>query len=286
MDRASAINNMKNMKIVNKKSQSGMALMFFLVISIIILSVGLTIAEVTTQDTRDAKLGEDESRARAAAEAGIEAALGQGNEETVDIGALFENAGVSGDAQFSLESAPEFTTPLISKDAQYTFYLTGYEPAANEVLPGEFSNDLVVNKIQPVVSDCTGAQAFAVEMTLIDADRASPTQGIVQRYIYEQDGCNIVEGEIDELHFGDAMPLSGITPGPHILIARVIAPNNSFDGAKLQFVNLGGEDLPPQGRVITSTASVGDVKDKSVTKKVKLFQSHPQFPAEFFVTSL
>jgi len=59
-----------------------------------------------------------------------------------------------------------------------------------------------------------------------------------------------------------------------VLIARVL-----FYGTKIGLQSSG--DLSPQGRSLNA-----ETKAKSgVVKKVKLFQSYPQLPSEFFVTS-
>jgi hypothetical protein len=268
--------------IFNFKGQSGQALMIAILFATILFTIGLSITDLTTKDAKVSKLEEDESRARAAAEAGIEAAVGQGSNDDIDIGALFEGSGLSGDAVFSTDTSPEFTTPLISKDAQYTFYLKGYDVDNKQIITGSFDDDISVERVGPTGDYCSGAQAFAVELTLIDATPV--TGGIVDRYIIDE--CDLIESDTDQFDFGDSLPTSSVTPDPHIVIARVIAPNNAFDGAQLKFVNEGDNDFPTQGRTITSTASVGASENQNVTKKVRLFQSHPQYPAEFFVTSM
>lgn len=273
------------MTLNNKESQSGVALLVVILFAVILLTVGLSITNITTQDSKVSKLEEDESKARAAAEAGIEAAVGQGNDQDVDIGQLFENANLSGNAVFSTEAAPEFTTPLISKDAQYTFYLKGYDTAANAILTGSFDDDITIERVMPSDPNyCDGAQAFALEITAIDATPL--TGGIVERYVIDE--CDLIESDTNQYTFSDndAFPTASLSPDPHLLIARAIAPSNAFDGAKIKFVNENGNNFPAQGRTITSTASVGDDAEQNVTKKVRLFQSFPQIPAEFFVTSM
>jgi hypothetical protein len=94
----------------------------------------------------------------------------------------------------------------------------------------------------------------------------------------------LLEATTDEYDFAATIPSADISPDPSVMIARIIAPNNNFDGAKLEIVN-GTVDAewPAQGKTITSTASFGE---SQVTKKVQLFQSFPQLPAEFFVTQM
>ena len=264
-------------------SQSGQILMIAILFATIIFTIGLSITNLTTKDTKGTKLQEDASRARAAAEAGIEAALGQGSNDSVDIGSLLSGAGLSGQATVTTEATAQFTTPLISKDAQYTFYITGYDSSTQTVTTGSFDDDMAIQRISPASAQyCSSEQKFALELTFIDA--TASTGGIVGRYVIDE--CDLIDGTTDEYDFGATIPTSSITPDPHILIARVIAPSGSFDGAKIRIDNSGGNQFPAQGKVVTSTASVGTTVDQNVTKKVKLFQSYPQLPAEFFVTSM
>ena len=271
------------MLIHKKKAQSGHALMIAILVATVLFTAGISITSFTTQDSKIAALEENESIARAAAEAGLEAAIGQTTDDDVNIGELLEGSGLSGDAVFSTEAAAQFTTPLISKDGQYTFYLLGYDSDTNQILTGAFGDDIRINRIQPSASDyCSGTQAFAVELTFIDA--TAGTGSIVQRYLIDE--CDLINGTTDEYDFADNIPSSSISPDPHIVIARIIAPSNSFDGAKIEFDNVASNNFPAQGRTVTSTASVGETSNENVTKKIRLFQSHPQFPAEFFVTSM
>lgn len=263
-------------------SQSGQVLMIAILFATVIFTIGLSITNLTSKDTKGTKLQEDASRARAAAEAGIEAALGQGSNNSVDIGTLLPGSGLSGQAVVTTEPSAQFTTPLISKDAQYTFYITGYNPDTQSVITGSFDADIAVQRLTPSSAQyCSSTQAFAVELTFIDATPS--TGGIIQRYLIDE--CDLVDGTTDEYDFGGTIPTSAMSPDPHILIARIIAPSSSFNGAKLRIDNLSASDFPAQGKIVTSTASVGQTSDQNVTKKVKLFQSYPQLPAEFFVTS-
>jgi len=54
-----------------------------------------------------------------------------------------------------------------------------------------------------------------------------------------------------------------------------------FASTRIGIERVGGGNLPVQGKYITSEAKT----PSGVSKKVQLFQSYPQIPAEFFVTS-
>jgi len=254
-------------------SQSGQALLIAILIASVLLTIGLSLTNTTIQETKIAKLQEDSSRARAAAEAGIDYVLDKDPAGEIQLENILPvNDDITGTAQIINETSPSFTTPLMSKDAQYTIYLTGYNATTHKVVAGSFTDGITVTSSL----DCA-ANAFAVELTFINT-----TNGIVTRRLVD-DGCDVIDGEANELDikFGDIIDTSTFRYGPQVLIARVLTANSNFGGVKLSLTRTSGQDWPSQGRSIISTATTGG----NVTKKIKLFQSYPQFPADFFVTT-
>lgn len=258
--------------------QSGQVLLIAILLSTVLLTVGLSLLDLTGKDTRITKIQEDTAKAQAGAEAGIEAALNDPSAQQMDIASILNNEDYSGNVTVQELTQHSFTTPLISKDGQYTFYLTGYDSVAKTITSTAMTDNLIINRISPSDSGyCSGDQAFALELTFL-----STTDGVVKRYLIDE--CNLLEGTTDQYNFAATIPSGDITPDPSIMIARVIAPSNNFDGAKLEIVNATADaQWPAQGKTVTSTASFGE---SQITKKVQLFQSFPQFPAEFFVTQM
>ncbi|OGK59382.1 hypothetical protein A3I56_02695 [Candidatus Roizmanbacteria bacterium RIFCSPLOWO2_02_FULL_43_10] len=259
------------------KNQAGQVLLIVILLSTVLLTVGLSLIDITALDNKVTKIQEDASKARAAAEAGIEAALNDVSAESIDIGQILADSTISGTTTIELIEENAFTTPIISKDGQFTFYLTGYNPQTKTITAGTVDDDMTIERVLPTSAGyCSGDQAFAVEVTFISA-----STGVVGRYMIDE--CPLIEGSTDEYAFGAIIPTSSISPEPNVMIMRVIAPSNDFDGARLRITNsTEGAQWPAQGRTIIATAQAGASK---VTKKIKLFQSFPQFPAEFFVTS-
>ncbi len=266
-----------------QNTQSGQALLIAILISSVLLTIGLSLTQITNQETKIAKLQEDSSRARAAAEAGIDYILDQEPEGIVQLADILPgNEDITGTAQITEETSPTFTTPIISKDVQYTFYLTGYDATTHQVIPGNFADNISINKVLPTDSGSCSTNAFAVEVTFINM-----TEGIVARRLIDEE-CDIISGEANEqdinftnLDPSDVIQTSSFSDDPHVMIVRIVAPSANFEGAKLSVERGSGQDWPSQGRYIVSEAITGG----NVIKKIKLFQSHPQFPTEFFVTS-
>ena len=113
---------------------------------------------------------------------------------------------------------------------------------------------------------------------------------LIQRYV--------VNPESDPSLIGGVGTLTGVAPGGNcpsevtfsnqftldtgannlLLLIRVLSSSPTQTRVGLY---ADGGNLPLQGRTITSEAK----SPTGVTKKVQLFQSFPQIPAEFFVTS-
>lgn len=263
----------------NKKTaQSGQALLIAILISSVLLTIGLSLTRITNQETKIAKLQEDSSRARAAAEAGIDYLLDQEPVGQVKLeNILPQNDDITGTAEIKTDTSTSFTTPLLSKDSQYTFYLTGYNATTHQVIADKFLDNIIINKTSPEDSSSCGANAFAVEITFINT-----ANGIVTRRLIDRE-CDIIAGEANEadINFGDAIQTSGFSSHPHVMILRILAASNNFEGTKLRIEREGGESWAAQGRTFVSEAATGG----KVIKKIQLFQSHPQFPVEFFVTT-
>lgn len=269
---ANKLNNM-----TRNTSQSGQALLIAILIASVLLTIGLSLTNTTIQETKIAKLQEDSSRARAAAEAGIEYVLDKEPQEQIQLeNILPENDDITGTAEIITESSPSFTTPLLAKDAQYTMYLTGYNTQTHKVVNGSFSDTITINRVSPVSDDC-GTNSFAVELTFINVE-----EGIVTRRVIDKE-CNVINGETHEqdLKFGDSLDTNLFSASPQVMVVRIIAADSNFAGAKINFTRQSGQDWPAQGRSVISEATTGG----NVTKKIKLFQSYPQFPTEFFVTT-
>ncbi len=256
-------------KIVKMKNQSGQILLITIMLVATLLTVVLAVTFKSTTETQLTKIDEESQKALAAAEAGIEAALQQNVGGSVNIASLpnMSGTGFTGDATVGTLTANTFTSPLLQKDQQYTFYLSNY--------PG-FGSPLTANIDVYFMTEGT---CPVLELTLI-----STTNVLTRRLA---DPCNQISkpGEdlvsdsgtyaIDGYNFNyrsDPIAVSGHA----VMIARTL-----FAPTRIAVERIGGGNLPIQGKYVTSEAK----SPSGVSKKVRLFQSFPQIPAEFFVTS-
>ncbi|MCX6732817.1 MAG: pilus assembly PilX N-terminal domain-containing protein [Candidatus Roizmanbacteria bacterium] len=261
------------MKTHNRKGQ---VLLIAVMLLATVITVVMTIAFNATTETQVARLEVDSQKALAAAEAGIDAVIKQSiNTSTpVDIGLLgqFNEQKISGSAKMVGNATPYFVTPLVQKDGQYTLYLSDYPGYANP-WNGSFNIYLVSES----------GQCPSIEVTIIKKDYSQ------DRYVYNN-SCLIPEiiKNASTLTTQVSTTIDGVvfqykTSNPITVTNGVVAFVKVLGGiTKLGFQSTDvAVSLPLQGRKAQSEART----ESGVVKRVELFQSFPQFPANFFTTS-
>jgi hypothetical protein len=252
------------------KQTEGQVLLLSLMLIATVLTVFLSVSFKSTTETQITKLEEENQKALAAAEAGIEAALKQGT--ITNIGALSADLnGYSGVATCDTSyNKTYFISPLLQKDKQYTFYFADYNASSNS-----FSNYWSGNL---TVYFMSGSDPVALELTTIG------NSGTITHYLLDPDNlipANSGKTPVTSYNYyslnGVAFSRKSISislSNTKLVIARVFSSSTKIglDG--------GGTILKSQGKTCTSTAT-----STTSTKKVILFQSYPQIPADFFVTS-
>lgn len=257
------------------RKRKGQVLLIAVMLLATVITVVMTIAFNATTETQVARLEVDSQKALAAAEAGIDAVIKQSiNTSTpVDIGALgqFSDQKISGNAKLVGVSKPYFITPLLQKDEQYTLYLSDYPGYANP-WNGSFTIYLVSEN----------TQCPSIEVTVINSDYSQ------DRYAYNT--CS-TPGIINNV---TSLTTQATTTVDSVSFQYKISTPITISNGLIAFVKvLGGRTklgfqssdvavpFPIQGKTVQSEART----ESGVVKKVELFQSFPQFPSNFFMTS-
>lgn len=273
---------------VKKKlsNQSGQVLLMIILISSVLLTVGLSMSQIGVNETKISKLEEESKKAFQAAEAGIEKTIEELKDNpdytgiprnSIDL----NNVGVS--TEVTTATGTEFKTPVIKKDDQYTFYLASYD-AKNNIWGTSYTGNLTfyLNSNQRACPASGHQGVPAIELTYIYGTGNSYS---TKKYMIAPcggfSGTNVlqtVDGSytLNSSTFKHKTNATLATPAnAKIVVARVLYADTII-GFK------GSADLVEQGKFITSTATSAS---NNVSKKVELFQSLPQIPADFFVTS-
>ncbi len=267
-----------------KEAQQGQILLITVMLLATALTVVLTTAFTGTTDTKITKLEADQQKALAAAEAGVEAALKQGVDQ--NIAGLGLGSGITGLAKVTSTGADQtFVTPTTIGEItgestdEYTYYVADYN-SADGSFANSWNHSLKIHYGLGDGIDCNSD--VALDITVIYQS------GAVKKLVAVDsppDNYDIAAGSSGET-FGDpsttfACKTSNIDlalyPDAKVIIVRVLKQDT-----KLGFESTtSGTPLKAQGRLVTSEAKT----QTGASRKVQLFQTYPQIPAELFVTS-
>lgn len=247
-----------------RNHQRGQMLLILVMIMAVALTVVLTMTFTTRTDTQLTKLEEENQKALAAAEAGIEQSLKSGSA----IGNLatgnFATSLTSGSTTISSSATDTFTTPTLTSGEAYTAYLGTYTAGTPPSISASTATNIVV---------CYGA-GTALDIALV---KNSAPQ--VKHYVADAEGMITGSGDLSETSCSDAsfphavtVPAADVGVDSKFLVVRAIGASTKLSISK--------SGLPTQGRTVSSQVTT----KTHVTKKVHLFQSYPQIPAEFFFT--
>lgn len=234
-----------------------------------VIVVSFTASFLSRTNTQTTKLQEENQKALAAAEAGIQAALKSNN--SVSISSISGLTNYTGSATLAASSAsPTFSTSAIQTSDQYTFYLTAYSPAT-KTFSGSSNN---TQDITICFGNKSSSTLPALEITVLKSD------GTMTRSIVDPSSriANATSGNAgctaNTETFTRSTTITGATIGinARVMIVRVLyTPSSLFFSSST--------NLPVQGTSVDSTATSSQT---GVTKKLRVFQSYPQIPAEMF----
>jgi len=232
------------------------------------MTIVLSVSFKSATDTQVTKLEEESQKALSAAESAIEVALK--NDSTATLGPNGSNelstvTGFEGTATIESLSSPTFTTPNVARDSAYTFYLGAYSPTTKTITSSNV----------PTITICFDSEA-ALDITLVKANS-------VKKYVVDPQSRINNSLAVVPCTMGSMVTISSTDINAGATDSKFIIVRVLYNTTKLLFSSVPSTPLPVQGRTITSQATSST--STGVSKKVILFQSYPQIPADFFVTS-
>lgn len=255
--------------------KKGQILLITVMILATVLTVVLSVSFKSVTETQVTRLEEENEKALAAAEAAIEAALQSDTGSVLlGIGNLSDFGNFSGGADVISVTSNNFTTPLLAKDSSYTFYLSNYDPVNHEFTTGSAS---IAENVDICFKSATPNPA--IEITLVrtngivkyPVDPNKGSAGRMSNTVYA--ASSICNGNSD-YNYSYTVPGAAIGTTSRFLVVKVL-----YQGTRLYFSRSSA--FPLQGKTVSSSA----VSNTGVSKKITLFQTYPQIPAEFFNTS-
>ena len=264
------------MKIKNRKGQ---VLLIIVMLVATVITVVMTIAFNSTTETQIARLETDSQKALAAADAGIDAVIKNSiNTTPFNIATIqqFSDQKITGSAQVLGVVKSNFITPLLQKDESYTLYLSDYTSS-----PPSFANPWSGDIYLYLVSE---SGCPSIEITVINNDFS------IQKYTYNTCPLNRIISNailasptsttIESISFAYKTGLISIVSG-RVAVIKVLGGRTKIGVQGYDVDGITAKTLPIQGKTVESEARTAS----GVVKKVQLFQSFPQIPSNFFMTS-
>lgn len=260
-----------------KKFDSGQALLIVVLVMVIGLTVGLSIASKSITSLRSSTDEANSQKALAAAEAGIEQAI-KSNASIAD-GSFTNNT--TYDTTVTRVLGTSFLlnagNPVLADDG-ISLWLSDYSADPNLIYQNRWSGDLTI----AWGYSADGCSNAALEVAIISGTKASP---VLTRYAF--DPCQ-VRSSVNRFTFvtSSSSTISGI----NFYYQRTINISSSFPGLLAKIIPLysnasmgvtGSTPLPSQGSTITSTGVSGGTQ-----RKVNVFQGYPEIPSEYFPYNL
>lgn len=259
------------------REEKGQALLIVVLVMVIALTVGLSIASRTITNLRTSTEEASSQKALSAAEAGVE--------QAIKSNTSIATQNLSNSTSYKTDVTSVLGTNFlmnggnpVQQDNGADLWLSDYSPDSSKIYLNPWSGRLTI--AWGISSDpCANP---AIEVIIMSGTKAFPTSS---RYTY--DGCS---SRASLNHFSTNVTSSKTTiNGKDLYFQNNVAINVSsgligriipvYQNGPIGII--GSVALPSQGSTITSTGTSGNTQ-----RKVNVFQGYPEIPAEFFQYSL
>lgn len=251
------------------KNQNGQVLLIIVLIMVVGLTVGLSLASRSIVNLRTTKEDVTSQQALSAAEAGIEQVAKTGI--SIANGAFSNNTNYN--ATITAVSGNSFLLAGgndILKDDSIDIWLSDYSTESAKLYQNQWSGDL--NIYWGKAND--GCSQAALEIIVISGDKSNP---ISKKYAFDPCASRANSNHFSSVGSGGIISNKNLPFGATLnvsngILARIIPVYSTT------VVGVAGSSaLPSQGSIITSVGTSG-----STTRKVTLFQGFPTLPSEYF----
>ena len=260
-------------------NQKGQALLIIVLVMVVALTVGLSVASRTIINLRNSSDQASSQQALSAAEAGIERAIVTSNTSNIQGGLPGNSsytttiASVSGTNPFLINGGN-----LVPKDDAVYVWLTPYSSNPQTQWINPWTGSFTV-----YWGDASGScNNAALEVAVINGPKGAPT---ITRYAIDPCAARTGNNNFTAATVSSPAFLVGgksLTYKTTISISSglLVRINPIYSNAYI--ATSGTSALPDQGTTITSTGT----SNSSTTRKVTVFQGYPEIPAELFPYSL
>lgn len=261
------------------RSQKGQALLIIVLVMVVALTVGLSLASRTIINIRNTREQASSQKALSAAEAGIErsiksqASIGQ---TTLSNNATYQTTvtQVLGTSRFLLNGGG-----TVSKNDATYVWVTSYSSNPDSLWQSPWSGDLSIYwGTSGQNCDVANNMPPAIEVSVISGSKDAP---VMTRYVYDPCQTRRASNNFRPPTSSTPVTVSGTTltyTATRTLANALLVRINPIYADSIIGAYGGGAILPQQGITITSTGT----SDDNTQRKVTVFQGYPEVPAEFF----
>lgn len=257
-----------------KKSEQGQALLIVVLVMVVALTVGLSIASKSITSLRSSTEEANSQKALAAAEAGVEQAIK--NNLSIANGSFSNNTTYSTSVTQVLGSSFLLNggNPILQDDG-IDLWLSTYSTDQAQLYSNPWSGNLTIHW----GNSATGCSNAAIEIAVISGTRAAP---ILTRYAF--DPCQ-TRSSVNSFNF--VTSTNNTVSGKTFYYQTTVAVSSGLIARIIPFyanspmAATGSVALPSQGTTIVSTGKAGGTE-----RKVNVFQGYPEVPSEYFPYNL
>lgn len=266
--------------------QSGQALLIVVLVMVIALTVGLSLASRSVTNLRNSNDEAASQAAFSAAEAGVEQAvkLGDTSGSSILTGVSLHdknNSEISNvdiafidGSQFLLNNG----NPVFQDDGT-DIWLSEHTDDTSKLFQVAWNGNLIVHW----GTNSDSCADPAMEVLVISGTRVSPT---MTKYAYDSCAARRGVNSFNQPPESGAFGVDGINGSQTFNYRAQITVTNGLIARviplyKAGIIGIKGAGLPIQGKIITSTGTAGNSASQTV-RKISFFQGFDSVPSEFF----
>lgn len=278
------------------KRQNGQALLIVVLVMVVALTVGLSVASRSITNLKTSQEQANSQKALSAAEAGVQQAMERANPNVTNLNNVYLNnkaniqytttiSSISGKTRFLVDSGD--TQSVVTKDNPVDIRVSNFSDVNSWTSASSWTGSLTVYW-GDFNDGCGGAtKDTAIEVSVISKDTTvTPNKLTLNRYA--EDFCASARGngfDSSLVSLGSYPVGNGITlvfkTNIALTNALLVSVNPLYSDSHIAAskTNPADPDLPDQG---INISSVGSADSNNVQRKVAAFQGFPQIPAELF----
>lgn len=273
-------------KKVRESYEKGQALLIVVLVMVIALTVGLSLASRSITNLRSSTQEANSQAAFAAAEAGVEQAvkLGDTSGQSVITGVSLndKNNSTISNVDIALIDGSQFLlnngNPIFADDGT-DIWLSPHTDDPSQLFQSAWNGQLSIHW----GTNSDSCSDPALEVLIISGTRLAPA---LTKYVYDPCSSRRTSNSFNQPPASGAFQVNGVNGSMTFNYRSQITVTNGLLARIIPLYKAGsvgiiGSGLPVQGKIITSTGTAG-VSNAQTVRKISFFQGYDSLPSELF----